>query len=440
MTRLQVTLLQIYGGIVAAWVVRHLFIHWMESRLKVLTRTSPAFAAEAPPRVTAIIPAKDEEQTLADCLASVCAQTYPDLRILVVNDRSTDGTAAVAEEFAAADPRIRLLNIEELPTGWTGKNHALHVAAGQTDSPWLWFLDADTRHAPESLSVMMEFARRESADLVSLVTELRCESFWERVLQPLEGIVLMRSFSPVSVNDDRARIAFANGQYILIRQDAYRAAGGHAAVRDRFVEDIYLAQRVKDQGHRTRVAMSTEISSTRMYTSLPQMINGWSRILYDAVDRRISPLALKILEPIVFSQSGDVALLVAIGMLLFGGWSVFAGWLLGLSVVHQVLKTSLLYRMYLWSAPRTARSALLYPLAGIVSAWITWRAIQMCLTGQVRWRGTVYGSGPTGPDTPGSLTSTEQPDRSTLPAARRTGRRQSRLTAAVPAADPGPTS
>ncbi len=108
--------------------------------------------------MTAIIPAKDEEGTLADCLASVCAQDYPNLEILVVDDRSTDRTGAIAREFAAADPRIEVLTIDDLPPGWTGKTHAAQQAADRARGDWYWFLDADTRHAPENLAIVMEYA------------------------------------------------------------------------------------------------------------------------------------------------------------------------------------------------------------------------------------------------------------------------------------------
>src|SRR5262249_28592137 len=147
-----------------------------------------------PPLVSAIIPAKDEEEKLADCLASVCRQTYPNLEILVVDDRSTDRTAAIAARFAAQDPRVRVLSICELPDGWTGKTHALHVASGAARGDWYWFIDADTRHEPESLSIVLEYARAQRAELASLLPEMRCETFWEKVVQPLEGIVLMRSY------------------------------------------------------------------------------------------------------------------------------------------------------------------------------------------------------------------------------------------------------
>ena len=262
--------------------------------------------------VSAIIPAKDEEASLADCLASVCAQSYPNLEILVVDDRSTDGTGAIARRFAADDPRVRVLTIAELPAGWTGKTHALHVAADSARGEWFWFLDADTRHEPDNLSIVLEYAREHGAAMASLLPEMRCETFWEDVVQPLAGVVLMQSFPLFRVNDDRSRLAFANGQYILIRRSAYVAAGGHRAVRDRFVEDIYLARRVKALGLPIRVAVAQGIGSTRMYTSLGGLVRGWSRILYDALGRNPWRLLGRLLDPLIFSQTGHVALVAAL--------------------------------------------------------------------------------------------------------------------------------
>ncbi len=392
MTLSQWTVLVLYGVIVAAWPVRHLAITIIFHRFDILTTRSPRPAeTDDLPWISAIIPAKDEESTLADCLASVCAQTYPHLEILVVDDRSTDRTPEIAREFAARDPRVRLISIEHLPAGWTGKNHALHEAAAEAKGEWLWLIDSDTRHHPDSLAIVYAYARKHHAALASLVPEMRCESFWEKVLQPLEGIVLMRSFPLFSVNNDRSPQAFANGQYILISRSAYDACGGHEAVRDRFVEDIYMAKRVKALGLPIRVAIGTEISSTRMYTSLDQIIRGWSRILYDALGRRPWPIVGKILEPLIFSQTGDVALLVALGFLATGMTTPFVLWLLGLSLLHQVLKVSVLYRMYRLTAPKTAGHAVWYSLAGLVSDWIFVKSLVMCRTGQVQWRGTAYG-------------------------------------------------
>jgi glycosyltransferase involved in cell wall biosynthesis len=391
MTTAERIVLGLYTAIVAAWPIRHLVLTIIARKIDVLTAQSPRYSGPEPPLVTAIIPARNEEADLADCLATVRAQDYPNLEILIVDDRSHDATAAIAGRLAAVDHRVRLLTINDLPPGWTGKTHALHVAAAEAQGAWFWFLDADTRHAPASLAIVMEYARVQGAALASLVPDMRCATFWEGVVNPLAGIVLMRSYPPFLVNRDDHPLAFANGQYILIERSAYEAAGGHRAVRDRFVEDIYMAKNVKGIGRPIRVALGTEISTTRMYTSLPRVVRGWSRILYDALGRRPWPLIGKIIEPLIFSQTGGLALLAALGLLMSGHAGPFAWWLLALSVVHLVLQLSVLYRMYRMSSPSAARYAVCYPLAGLISDWILLRALVMCWTGRVTWRGTSYG-------------------------------------------------
>ena len=318
MTPAQTTILLIYGAIVAAWPIRYLVLKYVLSKTQFLSPGSPTLDAADPPLVSAVIPAKDEEATLADCLASVCGQAYPGLEILVIDDRSVDRTRQIANEFAARDARLRVLTNEHLPPGWTGKTYVLQQAADQVRGQWLWFLDADTVHAPEFLGVMLEYARAQQAALVSLLPELRCETFWERVVQPLGGIVLMQSFPLHRVNDDRSKLAFANGQSILVKRKAYDAAGGHSAVRDRFVEDIGMAFKVKALGLPIRTVLVRNLVTCRMYASLGQLIRGWSRILYDALDRNAWRLAGRLLDPIIFCQSGHVALLAAVIMLLAG--------------------------------------------------------------------------------------------------------------------------
>lgn len=391
-------ILWVYGGIVGMWVIRHGVVTWLERRLPRLGRNSPRWEgrAEDAPLVTAIIPAKDEESTLAECLESVLGQDYPALEVLVVNDRSGDRTGEIAEEFARRDGRTRVLTIRELPAGWTGKTHAMRRGADEARGEWLWFLDADTRHEPECLSIVLRHAADEGAALASLIPRLRCETFFERVVQPLAGIVLMRSFPPIRVNDDARPEAFANGQFILARREDYEAVGGHGAVRDRFVEDIFLARRFKESGRRIRVAMAYELSSTRMYTGLGQITRGWSRILYDALDRRIAPLAGKILEPLIFSQTAHIALIAGLALWWTGGGSPgFAGWLIGLSAVHHALSHTLLYRLYRQTSEHPS-AAIWYGLSGLVMDVVFVKAIASCVTGRVTWRGTSYEAGGAG--------------------------------------------
>lgn len=390
MTGTQSTLLWIYAAIVAIWPIRYVVLRVILGRQRFLDGRSPRYQPADAPLVTAILPAKDEEHYISDCLASVRAQTYPNLEIIVVDDRSADRTGAIAREHAARDPRVRVLTIEDLPPGWTGKTHALHRAVAEAAGDWMWFLDADTLHAPDGLSILMEYARSEGAAMASLLPELRCETFWERVVQPLGGIVLMQSFPLHVVHRDDSPLAFANGQYILIRRDAYDAAGGHEAVKDRFVEDIALADRVKRKGYRIRCALIRGIVTCRMYASLNQLVRGWSRILYDALDRRASRLALRLADVLCFCQVGHVALLAALVLLAVGYDRRFSLALLGLSAAHHILMFVVFRLIYRTSVPGS-RYAAWYPVGNMVIDVILWRAIRMCLTGRVNWRDTQYG-------------------------------------------------
>jgi glycosyltransferase involved in cell wall biosynthesis len=391
MTPTEHTTLLVYAALIAIWPIRHVVISWVVRRLDFLTPDSPRFNLSAPPLVTVIVPAKDEEATIADCLAAVCGQSYPCLEILVVDDRSRDRTGAIAREFARTDPRVRVLTINELPPGWTGKTHALHAAAQEARGDWFWFVDADTRFVPDNLRIVMEYARAHSAALVSLLPEMRCETFWECVVQPLASIVLMQSYPLLLVNSERSPLAFANGQYILIRRAAYEAAGGHGAVRDRFVEDIALAGRVKRLGFPIRVALARQLGSTRMYASLEQIVAGWSRILYDALGRSSWRLLVRALDALVFSQSGHVALFAALVMLAWGDAGPFSRWLMFLSLIHHWLAFTVMRRVYRLSVPRSQHVAW-YPLGNVVLDAILLKAIWLCLTGRVRWRGTQYGA------------------------------------------------
>ncbi|WP_337176546.1 glycosyltransferase [Paludisphaera sp.] len=389
MTTAESTFLQIYAAIILIWPIRWIVLKFVLGKDRPLTPESPRLAVADPPLVSAIIPAKDEEATLDECLAATRAQDYPNLEILVVDDRSLDRTAEIARRHAAEDPRVRVVQNDRLPPGWTGKTYVLHRHSGLARGEWLWFLDADVAPGPAFLPVMLEYARENNAELASVLPELRCETFWEQVVQPLAGVVLMQSFRPNQVNDDAHPRAFANGQSILVTRKAYDAVGGHRSVRDRFVEDIGLAQKVKGQGMPIRLGVTRGLISCRMYASLGQLVRGWSRILFDALDRKPWRLILKLLDPIIFSQSGHVVLVVALAMLATGRGGPFAWWLLGMSLVHHALMYAVFRLVYDVSVPRSKYVAT-FPLGNLVTDWILIRAIWMCFTGKVAWRGTSY--------------------------------------------------
>lgn len=390
-----IVFLSIYGLILLIWLTRHPRITQGARALVRLTRRSPQDLPNPAPLVSVLIPARNEAGTIRACVESILAQTYPHLEVIVADDRSTDGTAAIVADLARRDPRLRLVSVTELPDGWTGKTHALWQAAQQARGPFLLFVDADTLQEPENLAICMHRLLADQIDLLSLLPRMRNESFWEHVVQPLAGICLMVWFPLHRVNDPGHRAAFANGQYILIRRKTYEAVGGHQAVRGELLEDIALARRVKQAGGRLLVASATEISSTRMYTSLAEMIRGWARIYYAAADRRLVRLLRAVEMMLVFSLSAYVVLAWGLGRLVAGRSDCFTWTILAMAASHLVLKYAAMYRLYRLGASRV-RYLPLYLLAALVVHAAQWLAVIQVFTRRVSWRGTAYVQGAPG--------------------------------------------
>jgi glycosyltransferase involved in cell wall biosynthesis len=382
----------VYALLVLLWGARRLFVAVFRRRLTFLTPQYGGLASLAPPPlVSIIIPAKDEEEAIGPCLESVLAQDYANLEVIVIEDRSRDRTAEVIQAIARRDPRVRLIRNDRLPLGWTGKTHALVRAAGEARGEWMWFLDADTRHHPATLSVMLEFARREGgAEMVSTLMGMRNESFWERVVQPLGGIILMSMFDLFRANrTGDARGGFANGQSILVRRAAYEAVGGHAAVRDQFLEDVQLGRLLKARGHSIKVAMAPGLSTTRMYTSLGGITRGWSRIYYGASGPNAARLLRSQLSLLGTSMSAYLVpwLLIAAGSFGAGGGALAAAW--GLNLLHLALVHDTMFHLYGFTGS-DRRYLVLYPLSCLVVVYTLARATAMCFTHRVTWRGTHY--------------------------------------------------
>ena len=230
-------------------------------------------------RVSAIIPARNEEQNVARAVRSVAAQ--PEVaEIIAVDDHSQDGTAAILEGLQDEIPRLRVLRVGEPPAGWLGKTHALVAGVGEASGDWLLFTDADTEHQPGSLAEMLGCAERERADLVSLSPGQETPTWWEKAVIPFTYAELARRFRFDKVSDPHSKSAAANGQYLLIRRSVYASSGGHESVRGEILEDVALAQRVKSRGGRILFLPGPEWVTTRMYASFGALWDGWRKNLY----------------------------------------------------------------------------------------------------------------------------------------------------------------
>lgn len=241
--------------------------------------TKQPVMTSSPDVVTAIVPARNEESVIAACMESLARQ--PEIaQILVVNDQSTDKTADVVRDAMKEIANLRLLEAGPLPDGWVGKNHALWVGVQQATSPWLLFTDADAYHISNSVARALQTAHEQQAALVSFSPEQTSRNWYEKALIPFIYLRLAKRFSYDKVNDPKRPIAAANGQFLLIRRDVYGAMDGHRGVAGEVLEDVAIALRVKQAGHRIWFGSGDGLVRTRMYTSFRAMWEGWKKNLY----------------------------------------------------------------------------------------------------------------------------------------------------------------
>lgn len=340
------------------------------------------------PLVSVIVPARNEAATIATVVGSILATTYRPFELLVVDDRSTDDTAARVEQLAT-DSRLRLIQGDELPAGWFGKPWACYQGYRQARGEILLFTDADTSHAPELLEHAVGVLLTERAGLVTVMPRQRCVSFWERIVMPQIWFLLALRYTPASVNRARrGRDVIANGQFILTTRKDYESAGTHQAVRQEVAEDLALAQTYLQRGLKLHFAYAERLMETRMYHGLAHLIEGWSKNIYlggrrsfpdEPFRRALVPFMLVVamlfwlIPPIVLIGSAidpQLARLVPAALVASGLSAVF--WMLicaGMTI--------------------PAPYGLGYPLGALMTLYIalrsTWRGGRM-----VEWRGRVY--------------------------------------------------
>jgi chlorobactene glucosyltransferase len=298
----------------------------------------------------------------------------------------------VVARLGAGDARVRLVPGAPLPAGWYGKPWACAQGAAAAGAPVLLFTDADTRHDPELLGRAMAALRLEHADLVTVAPHQRCVTPWERLVMPQIWLLLGLRYHPRRVNRARReRDVIANGQFILTTREAYDAVGTHEAVRHEVAEDLALAQRYLRAGRRIHFAFAERLMETRMYRSLPQLVEGWSKNIYLG-GRRSFPdePALRALVPVILAAS-LLFWLVPPMVLLAGALSAEVArsipWALAATGASLLFWTLISYGMKI-----PAVYGLGYPIGAMLALYIvarsTWRGAR-----RVEWRGRIYRKG-----------------------------------------------
>jgi GT2 family glycosyltransferase len=275
--------------------------------------------------LTVVVPAYNEAANIAACLTSLLGSEDPcgDWQVLLVDDRSSDATLAIAEEAAGAcgatEPRFSLLDAGPRPVGerWVGKNWACSRAMEQVVSEWVLFVDADLRLQPATLRRALAQATMDGADLLSLAPRLSCGCLAEWLVQPIMASLLGLGFPIEAANDPASAVAFAAGPFMLFRRSAYLAIGGHRALAAEVVEDLALARRIKQGGHRLRYLLALDGLELRMYSDFASLWEGWTKNWLLGLDGDVAR-ALAASSAVLLMFSGPW-LLAAVAALLAAG-------------------------------------------------------------------------------------------------------------------------
>jgi chlorobactene glucosyltransferase len=340
---------------------------------------------EALPRVSVVIPARDEALGIEAAVRSHLTQDYPDFEVVVVDDRSVDTTPRILARLAAENPRLRMVAGNEPPEGWLGKPHALHQGAAVATGELFLFADADVRFDPTALREAVEMLRSRRLDLLALFPRLEMEGFWENVLMPY--IPVSYFFGPgFWFNSDLQRhFALGGGAGMLLRREAYLAAGGHEALRASVIDDIHLAIRVRQTGGRCRMASADDRVRLRMYRGLREIFNGFTKnMAFTFAGKSAAPLALsQVFVLAAWTLPAAVLAAAALGAPVPPIDVGLAGAALGLTALTRgALAVFLGYPLW---------TSLTHPLMAAVWAAITVRSLAWrFLRRRLLWRGRRY--------------------------------------------------
>ena len=333
------------------------------------------------PRVSVLLPARNEERNITAAVQSLATQDYPDFELLVLDDGSTDRTPEMLRELSAQFPAMRVLAGEPLPSGWLGKHWACTQLAEVASGELLLFTDADTRHRSDALRRTVASLEEERLDLLTGVPREEVRTWAEKLVVPVVPWAIY-AFLPLGLayRLNRPAVTAANGQYLLFRRASYDKLGGHARVRDDVVDDLALVRQAARHRMRWRVSDLTELVNCRMYHGAREVFEGFSKNLYGAFGYRPGPflfvwlwLGVVTFQPLVVLgcwAAGGTTSPVSAGTALAAVLLMLALW----GLCHAKFR----FPLYL---------AFGYPLSVALGIVIAIRSMRAAYTGRARWKG-----------------------------------------------------
>jgi GT2 family glycosyltransferase len=359
-------------------------------------RRAPA-AGAASPTVSVVVAARDEAASIGATVSALQAQDHPALEIVLVDDRSTDGTGDLMDALAASGrqgarpapgpPPIRVVRVRDLPPGWLGKNHALWRGARLARGRWLLFTDADVRLHPAAVGAAVRFAEERRLDHLALGPALTARGFGLQAWVSVGLLTILTFLSPRSMNRPSSRRGYGVGAFNLVRRSAYEAIGTHRAIALRPDDDVRLGLRLRRAGFRQWAAAEPALARVEWYGSLGEAIRGLEKNAFAVLNYRPAVLALAV--------AGTAALFVGpcVGAALVPGP---AAWVFRADVAVQWATVATVSALFVVPGrpARAAAVALAYPWAALVFAYAMARSGWLALArGSVEWRGTRYDLG-----------------------------------------------
>jgi chlorobactene glucosyltransferase len=332
------------------------------------------------PRVSVLVPARNEEPNIEACIASLLAQDYPDYEVIVLDDHSTDDTLGVLVRLANEDTRLQIRDGAPLPEGWLGKHWACHQLYEASSGDLLLFTDADTCHAPDMLRASISALIAERADLVTAFPREEVITLGEKLLVPFLGFGIF-TFIPIRLVQKLrwTALSVTIGQFMLFRRDAYEAVGGFEAVRAEIVDDMCLGRDIIAAGGEWRLLDGTHHISCRMYRGFREAVNGFSKSLFAVFDYRILPYFL-----------GWTAVSVAF---LEPATALISRWLRHplTSLLPEAASLAVGLSLILWTTAYRrfkfpAYMVLFYPLTMLLFLLVALRSFVQTATGTATWK------------------------------------------------------
>lgn len=365
------------GFIASFWVFYGLHIAYGALSLPIIKDIATASDADCP-KISILFAARDEEEKLPAALATLMEIDYPHLEVVAVDDRSSDATGQILDDFAAQHPRLRVVHVEDLPPGWLGKPHALQKAYEAATGEWLVFTDADVRFKPDVLRRAIALAKRQNLDHLSLLCDVEMVGFWEKALITFFVAIFHLATNPRMVGNHRSPFYVGIGAFQLLRRSAYEASGTHRRLAMEVIDDMKLGKLIKRAGFRSGVGISQDRVVVRWHAGIGNLTRGVTKNFFAGFGYNLG-----------FVVAGISGLLL-LNIAPFFGLIFGHGWIRILATIPLVIALGF-YGGAAASMRVSPLYSLTFPFGALLLSYMLLRSTVVTLRqGGIVWRDTFY--------------------------------------------------